>query len=108
MRCFGGLRWYFNVFITGSSPEGDRYFSNVIDFTESSFTINIETLLINLPFLPFRSLTSCLRGRSIGLGQGLNRPRPGWAYPSRPPPSARSTDKEGLPAVDKGVGERGG
>ena len=94
-------------FITGLSPKGDMYFSNVIVFTESSFTIDMITLLIRLPFLPFHSLTSYLRGRLINLGQGLNWPRPGWTYPSRPPPYARSTDKEGLPAVDGGGGGRG-
>ena len=99
----------FNVFYCRFESEGGHvFFSNVIGFTGSSFIIKETMLLIRLPFLPFHSLTSYLRGRSIGLGQGLNWPRPGWTYPSRPPPYARSTDKEGLPAVDKGVGERGG
>ena len=29
----------FNVFIAGSSPKGDIFFSNVIEFTESPFTL---------------------------------------------------------------------
>ena len=77
--------------------EGGHIFSNVIVFTESSFSYR-DTFINSFTFSPI--LLSCflLRGRSIGLGQGLNWLRPGWTYPSRPPPCARFTDKEGSPS----------
>ena len=98
LQCLVVYVGILTYFITGLSPKGDMYFSNVIVFTESSFTIDMITLLIRLPFLPFHSLTSYLRGRSIGLGQGLNWPRPGWTYPSRPPPICPLHRQRGSPS----------
>ena len=83
--------------VAGSSPKGDMFFLTV--FLLQSRRLDIEMHFINsFTFSPI--LLSCflVRGRSIGLGQGLNWLRPGWTYPSRPPPCARSTDKEGSPS----------
>ena len=92
--------------VAGSSPKGDMVFLTV--FLLQSRRLDIETHFINLfTFSPI--LLSCflVRGRSIGLGQGLNWLRPGWTYPSRPPPHVPAPQtKRDLPAVDKGVGEQ--
>ena len=76
--CLGGV-------VAGSSPKGDMVFLTV--FLLQCRRLDIETHFINsFTFSPI--LLSCflVRGRSIGLGQGLNWLRPGWTYPSRPPP----------------------
>ena len=93
--------------VAGSSPKGDMVFLTV--FLLQSPRLDIETHSINLfTFSPI--LLSCflVRGRSIGLGQGLNWLRPGWTYPSPPPPPhvPAPQTKRDLPAVDKGVGEQ--